>query len=81
MISALAIDGNRLWVGGLGWLALMDLPTGAVLKTKVMTEAKLISEISADVRINQIQTDERSVWIEVGSSLVCLQKTTETATR
>jgi tetratricopeptide (TPR) repeat protein len=80
-VRSVAIDCDRAWLGGLGWLAVMDLTTETVLKTKVMTEAKLISEISADVKINQIQTDERNVWIEVGSSLVCLQKTTETATR
>ncbi len=80
-VRSVAIDGDRAWLGGLGWLAVMDLTTEAVLKTKVMTEAKLISEISADVKINQIQTDERNVWIEIGGSLVCLQKTTQTATR
>jgi len=66
LVLSLAIDGDRLWVGGLGFLALVDLNSRRVEKLCDFDDREI------HVRCLQIQGDD--LWVAVENKLYRLPK-------
>lgn len=69
LVSALALDGPRLWIGGTGWLAALDLNTGKIVSTRIIAKAELDFETPRSARVTAMAVDEDAVWVELGANL------------
>jgi hypothetical protein len=67
VVLSLAIDGDRLWVGGLGFLALVDLKSKRV--------EQLCDFDDRTIHVQCLQIDGDSLWVAVENKLYRLPKT------
>jgi hypothetical protein len=58
-VNSAALDGDRLWIGGPGYVAVLDLKSGKVLRRQLINNI-----IARDIKIQ-----EEHVWINGGSLL------------
>lgn len=81
-VSTLALDGDRLWVGGPGYLAIMDLRSRKILKRCLVNIASASrSEIEDNFKrrafedtifrraVSQLAIDDDKVWVRIGRSI------------
>ena len=60
------IDGDSLWIGGLGYIAVVDLPSGQVKRIADLDDQSL--------KVRSICADRSSIWITCGRSLYQVPK-------
>ena len=64
-LRSVAVDGTKAWLGGRGFVALVDLPAGKVEK---------VSQLKTDSRVRSMEINGNSLWFSAGPALYRLSR-------